>query len=282
MLHFEELSTHIDFDDIPIQVMKCHLSNVAPISEEQTKRAKEFCDRLIYDRLCIIYVHDNIDIGQTESNACNIQSLNAPLDLSSLLISLGLVQHNAHSYHTFDQVTKSAMDLKRIRSASDAPLIKNSSDLETYKDFKEFFRLHKAINPKDVANNTHVNNYYNNNHYDEGEDDYDDEDDDDESRTFELFEPPSKNENSKDSSYKMRTIPSVTTPHSVVDRITGHFKLMIINESAFNCRCMYIVDPVTLLIQLPEMQPLNIDRISNQPECISLDGMEQLAFYSRQ
>lgn len=259
MLHFEKLSAHIGFVEVPIQVLECHLSNVILISDDQTKKAKELCNRLICNRLCVIYIHDNAKIEQSESIACNIQSSNASLDLSSLLISHGLVEHNAHSYHKVDQVTGMQTDFKRIRNKSDAPIIKNSSDLDTYEDFKKFFRSHKAINPMDKASNSHVN---------------DDDDDDDECRIFEIFEPPSKSCNLDEKLYKRRTIHSVVTAtHSILDRISEHFKLMTINEPIFKCRCVCIMDPVTLLIQLPDMKPLNIDGIDKQPGYFPLEGI---------
>lgn len=248
LLQFEKLSTLIDFGDVPIQVMQCHLSNVIPISDDHTKKAKKLCRRLICNQLCVIYVHDNPNVGQSESIACNIQSSNVSLDLSSLLISRGLVQHKTHSYHKFDQVTESQVDFKRIRTESDAPIIKNSSDLHTYKDFKEFFRSHRAINPMDEANKSHAN-----------------DDDDDESRIFEIFEPPSKSCRWDEIRYKRRTIHSEIAPHLAVDRISEHFELMTINQPTFKCRCMYIMDPVTLLIQLPDVKSPNIARIDEHP-----------------
>lgn len=255
MLHFENLSARIGFDDVPIQVMECHLSNAIPISDDQTKKAKKLCNRLIRNQLCVIHVHDNANIGQSKSIACNIQSSNVSLDLSSLLISRGLMQHKTHSYHNFEPVTELQVDSKRMRSESDAPVIKNSSDLDTYEDFKEFFHSHRAINPMDEPNNSHVNG------------------DDDESRIFEIFEPPSKSCNLDEKLYKKRTIHSETSAHLVVHRISEHFKLMTLDQPISMCRCVYIIDPVTLLIQLSDMETLNIERIDKQPSIFPLEGI---------
>lgn len=244
-------------------MIKCHLSNVIPISDDQTEQAKELCCQLILNELCVIYIHDTAGIEQHESNACNIQSLNASLDLSSLLISQGLVQHKAHSYGKLDNVIGSPMNWKRIRTESDEPIIKNSSELHNYQDFKAFFRSHKAINPMDDMNISHANGDIN-----------DDGDDDDVSRIFEIFEPPSKRCSSEQRVQKRRTILPVEAPHPIVDRITKHFRLMHVEQPVFECRCVYIMDPVTLLIELPGMKPVKIDRINEQQENFPLEGIE--------
>lgn len=261
MVQFKKLSTHIDFVDIPIQVIKCHLSNVNLISDDKTENAKELCNRFIYNQLCIICIHDKVDMEQSESLACNIQSLNIPLDLSSVLISQELVQYKAHSYRKFDKVIEyKKVDFKRTRSESDVSVIKDSSELHTYQDFKDFFRSHMAINPMYDENNSHEN-------------DNDDDGDDDESRIFEIFEPQSKRWGEKVHKRPTNNF-SVAATHPTVDRITEHFKLMNINKSAFMCRCVYIMDPVTLLIKLPDMKPLKIDRFDEQLKYFPLEGMK--------
>lgn len=239
-------------------MIACHLSNVVRISDDQTAKAKELCNHLIYNQLCVVSIHDNGDAEHSESLACNIQSRNVPLDLSSLLISHGLVQHKPHSYRKFDEATKSQEDFKRIRMESDEPIQKDSSDLHNYEDFEELYRFHMAMNPMDVENG-HAN------------DDFDDYDDD--SRIFDTFEPPSKRNPWGEKKHRGRTNDWVAAPNLIIDRITEHFKLMSINRSVFECRCVYIVDPVTLLIRLPDMKPLKIDRIDEQPEYCPLEGI---------
>lgn len=264
MVHFERLSTHIEFTDVPIQMRKYHLSNVMLISNDQTDKARQLCNQLICNQPCVIHIHDNADMEHHESIACSVQSLNVPLDLSSLLISNGLVQYKPQSNRQFKEVTGSQVDSERLRKESDEPIIENSSELHDYDDFKEFYNTHKAINPKDEANAVR--------HAIDSIDD--DDDDDDDSRIFELFEMPTKRSLLGENEHDKRINCVVSTPHPMVDRITEHFKLMNIQKSVFYCCCVCVMDPVTLLVQLHDMKPLTICHVEEKQKYFPLQGTE--------
>lgn len=260
-VQFKHLSAHIDFADIPVQVRRCHLSNVILISDKQTQEAKAVCTRLICNQLCGIYIHDNADVEHHGSIACSIQSSNVPLDLSSLLISHGLVQHKAHSEHK-NWTAKFQAGSKRIRKESDEPITKNSSELHNYEDFCEFYRTHKAKNPMFESNdNSNAN-----------DDDINGVDNDNDSRIFEVFEPPNKRSPLDEDIHDKRTDVVGFGSHPMVDCITEHFKLMTIKKSAFDCRCVFIVDPVTILIEPLDVKPLTIDRVEEQTKYFPLQG----------
>lgn len=259
-VRFNHLSTHIDFADIPIQVRKCHLSNIIHISDEHTQEARKLCTQLICNQLCGIYIRDNVDVEHNDSIACSIQSLNIPLDLSSLLISRGLVQHRAHSDREFGII---ALGSERTRKGSDEPIMKNSAELHSYEDFREFYRTHKAKNPICESNDSCDAN-----------DDIKGVDDDNGSRIFEIFAAPTKRTTLDENIHGERTTVVASGSHPIVECITAHFKLSTIRKPVFDCRCVLIVDPVTILIETPDVKPLLIDHVEKQTKYFPLQGEE--------
>lgn len=240
------LSAHIGFADIPIQVRKCHLSNVDLISDQHTEQARELCNRLICNQLCCIYIHDNCDVKQNYASvACSLQSLNVPLDLASLLISKELVQLKTHS------IRNSQADFKRTRNASDDPIIKSSSELRSMKDFEVFYAKHRARTPRHELNNgDHVNH--------------------DDDRCFELFDPPVKSLRLMEKGSEKQTIAAAA--HPIVDLITEHFKFMTMKKTSFFSRCVCIMDPVTVLIESPGAKPFAIKEFEMHPERFPSEG----------
>lgn len=268
IVKFEYLSTHIECADIPIQVKKCHLSNVILISERQTREARELCNQLICNELCGIYIHDNDDVQHYDSIACSVQSLNVPLDLSSLLISRGLVQHKSHSNRKFNEIGQVQVDSKRIRNQSDEPITKNSSELRNYEDFQEFYRAHKAKNSMDKTSESSFTN-----------DNISDIENDEDGRIFEIFEPLPSRIPSCENLQENRTnaIATAAALHPIVDRISEHFKLMTMKRSVFHCRCACIIDPVTILIEPPDVKrPPIITDVEEQPKYFPLKGTKML------
>lgn len=192
------------------------------ISDRKTAEARELCNQLIYNQMCGIYIHDNDDKQQNDSIACSVQSLNVPLDLASLLISRGLVQHKSHSNRKFDE----AVDSKRIRKQSDEPITKSSLELQSFENFQEFYRAHKAKHSLKKASDSRNTS-----------------DIDDDNRIFDIFKPLSGRVPPCENAHVMRTnaVVGAAAPHPIVDRITEHFKLMTMKRSVFQCRCACII-----------------------------------------
>lgn len=249
---FAHLSAHIGFTEIPVQVRKCHLSNVRLISDQLTEQARELCNRLFCHQLCCIYIHDNCDAQHHASIACSVQSLNVPLDLASLLISKGLVQLKTNLNRDFQD------DPKRIRKVSEEPITKSSSELHSFEDFREFYRTHKAKIPQfNATGSIHAN---------------DDEDDND-YRSFEVFDVPSKRSPLDEKQTEIRTeVAVVAVKHPIVDRITTHFKLMTVKRASFYCRCVLIIDPVTILIESLDAKPPKICPVIESPGHFPSEG----------
>lgn len=256
-VHFEYLSSHIEFAATPIQVKKFHLSNVVFISDQKTAEARVICTQLVCNQLSDIFVNDNIDAQYHDSIACNIRLLNEQLDLSTVLISRGFVHHDAHSDRRLDEVKQFQVDSKRMRKQTYGPIIKDTSELRSFEDFEEFYRAHKAKNS--------INKTIDHIAYDE------------ESRMFEIFEPLSL---WKPLSESLQNIQRIPTPNPMVDQITKHFKLMTIKKSVFDCRCAYIIDPVTLLVQLYDVKRMIIRDVGENSNVSSLEGKKHLQLNS--
>lgn len=204
------------------------------ISEEQTAKAIDLCKQLICNQPSTIYIHDSIDSLHFKYAACSVQSLKMQFDLSTLLISLGLVQYNAHLNSKTESSMADSFHLeKRIRKTSDEPIRKESWELLTIGDFKEFFDANKV---ETTATNIKVNTANVN---------------DDSHRIYEIFRTPSKR-----NPFGGSVSPEIhIDANPLVDRITEYFSLLDVTESTFYCRPVYIIDPITVLIELYDAQP---------------------------
>lgn len=256
---FEHLSTHTKFIDVPIQVRKCHLSDVLLISEEQTTKAIDLCNQLIFNQPSKFYIHDNIDSTPIESVPCSVQSLNMQLDLSSLLISLGLVQYKTHLYGPNNVSVADTFQLeKRIRKKSDDPVLKESCKLLTIEDFEDFYEDQKVETPVEVMVNTA-------------------RDIDDGNKIFEIFKSPSR----RNPLGKAASPAIQNDAHPLIDHITKHFSLLNITESSFYCRPIFIMDPLTILIEVDDANPPpTINRVEEQTKYFPLKGLTFFAHFS--
>lgn len=244
-------STNKKFVDVPVQARKCHLSNVIPISTEQTEKAIELCDRLIFNQIVTIYIHDNNDLGLFDSIACTLQTPQMQLELSLLLISLDLVQYKTHSIAQNECSPADKFQLeKRLRKKSDNPLRKKSWELVTFDDFKKFYDTSKAELPLMVEVN--IPN-------------------DDISETFDLFKAPSKRDPFND--IASSDIQTPTAAHPMIDCAIQHFSLMHVTEKEFYCRPVYIVDPITILIEVGDPKPPKISQIEQKTKYFPLEGL---------
>lgn len=187
------------------------------------------CNQLIGNQTCTFYVHDNIDCMHFESIACSVQSPTMQLDLSSLLISLGLAQYKPHfsGKNEFSTTDKFQME-KRIRKKSDEAIRKESSELLTIEDFEEFYDDHKVEIPIAIEVDTADCN--------------------DGSQTFEIFKQLSR----RNPLGKTVSIELPNDTHPFVDRILEHFSLLSVTESTFYCRPVYIMDPYTVLVEVDD------------------------------
>lgn len=235
MVAYEHLSTHTKFVDVPIQARKFYLPDVILISEGQTVKAVDLCNELIGNQTSTFYIHDNIDSVHIESIACSVQSLKMQLDLSSLLISHGLVQYKPHlSIKNESSTVDTFQAEKRIRKKSDEPMRMESSKLLTIEDFEEFYEDYWAETPVEIEVNTAVC--------------------DDDNRIFEIFKSPSR----RNPLGKTAIVDVPNDAHPFVDRITEHFSLLNVTEPTFYCRPVYIMDPITILVEVDDAHPLPI------------------------
>lgn len=253
LVAFEHLSRHTKFVNVPVQARKCHLSDVILISEEQTSKAADLCNQLICNQTCILFVHDNIDSIPCESVACSVQSLEMQHDLSSLLISLGLVQYKTHLCRNKGLSVDKFQLEKRMRKKSDEPLQKDSSELLTIDDFEEFFDDNRAEAPVEVAVN--IANCI-----------------DGDNQMFETFESPSR----RNPLGKTVSVEVQNDADPLVDRITEHFSLLKITESSFCCRPVHIIGSLTVLVQADDATNLlpTINPVDEQTRYFPLEGLK--------
>lgn len=257
MVAYEHLSTHTVFVDIPIQARKFHLPDVTLISEGQTAKAVDLCSQLIGNQSSTFYIHDNIDSMHVESMACSVQSLKMQLDLSSLLISLGFVQYKPHfsGKNEYSAADKFQME-KRIRKKSDEPMRMDSSELLTIEDFEDFYEDHKAEIPVEIEVDTAVCG--------------------DDNQTFEIFSSPSR----RNPLGKTVPVEVPNDPHPMVDRITEHFSLLEVKEKTFHCRPVYIMDPITILVEVDDgYGPPNITPAAAEAKYFPLNGKSILSTF---
>lgn len=259
MLAFEHLSTHTKFIEVPIQTRKCHLWNVNLIADEQTVKAIELANRMICNQTSTFHIHDNIDPLHFDSAACSVRPLKSQLDLSSRLILCGLVQYRAHS--TDSGKSSSVADEihmeKRVRKKSDDAILKNSSELLTIEDFEQFYEVNNIDIPVKVIENITTDTVIDN-------------------RAFEIFDSPSKR-----CPFSETVAPDLEVffdAHPFVDRITDHFTLLNVTELAFYCRPVYIMDPVTILIEPLDSQPPPIEQIEKQSKYFPMQGLKSCVF----
>lgn len=245
------LSAHTKFTDVPIQVRKCHLWDVILISDEQTVKAVELCNRMMYNQISTFFIQDNIDSLHFESTACSVKSLDMELDLSSLLISLGLVRFKTHLNSKLSGTNDFQEEReKRIRKKSDESIQKSSSELLTIEDFKKFYEANKI----EFAVNNDENNT---NNVDDGH------------RIFEIFESPSRRNPLGET-----VLPEIQIDaHPIVDRITEHFGLLNVTELAFYCRPVLIMNPVTVLINVDDTDPPIINPIQERTKYFPMEGL---------
>lgn len=252
----EQLSTHIKFNTVPIQARKCHLANVIHISNEQTVKAIDLSYRSIVNQISTFYIHDNIESLHLDSAACTLQTQQMQIDLSSLLISLGLVQYNTHAIGQSELL--SAADKfqleKRLRKKSDDAMQKPSCQLQTIDDFKEFYDVHKtyvAVKPMVCVEN------------------------DDGNQTFDVLKAPSRR-----NPFGRAESAEIQMPaHPMVDCIIEHFSLLKVTQSKFYCRPVFIVDPLTVLVVVGGEKPPKIQQIQQQTKYFPMDGLF-LSFHS--
>lgn len=187
-----------------------------------------------------------------DSVACTLQTSQMQLDLSSLLISLGLVQYKIHLH---DKTEPSSVDTfqleKRLRKKSDDAIQKESSQLVTFDDFKDFYDSNKSVKTHDKTKINIPN--------------------DDDNQQFEVFKAPSRRDPFNDAEPSEIQIPNVANP--MVKCITEHFTLMHVEKLEFYCRPMYIVDPLTILIEVDDMTPPKINRIEQNAKYFPLEGL---------
>lgn len=194
-----------------------------------------------------------------DSVTCSVQTSTSPLNLSSLLISHGLVQYRAqpNDKTELSAVADKIHMEKRVRKKSDEAMLKNSSELLTIEDFQQFFDANRI----DILVKT--------------DDNIENETDPDvDNRTFEVFDSPSKHcpltENG------IAKMPIYFDAHPLVDRITEHFKLLNVTELVFHCRAVHIMDPVTVLIDLLNTRPPSIGRAAVKSKYFPLQGLKTM------
>lgn len=223
------------------------------ISDKQTAKAVDLCKQLICNQTSTIYIHDSLDSSQSKSVACSVQSPKMQIDISSLLISLGLVQYNAHmNIENGESVTDRFHLEKRIRKKSDESIRMDSCELLAIEDFKEFYEANKVETPvKPKANRAN--------------------DIDDAHQVFEIFKSPSKRNPLGET-----VSPEIQiAANPLVDRITDHFSLLNVTESSFYCRPVYIIDPITILVEVDDAEPPTIDfRAEQKTKYFSLNGLK--------
>lgn len=235
------------FVDVPIQVRKCRLFNVTFASDEQRMEAVKFAKDLILGESCSFYIHDNFDPVDFESIPCNLCPRNAQIDLTTQLMSRKLAQYAQFLNHSNKT---GQVDMER-RKRRDKRLLKDSSELKTFDDFKLFYENNKTDVPdyKQIA---------------------------DDKRTYEGFERPSKRcplDENTSSNQSLLDDTGNEEPHPMVDRITNHFTMLRLNEPTFYCRVLYIIDPVTVLIVPLNTQLPTIDVANTHQKYFPLQGL---------
>lgn len=239
-MDYINLSKQIVFKNIPIQVRKCCLLNVACLTPEKMPIIMQIYQKSILNQTCKFYIHENLDVLHRNSVICTIQSWYVKFDVASALISYGAATRMKSSQQEIINVSNKAeikfhLD-KRIRRISDEPFLKASSDLKSLEDFVEFYGTHKTVIPpiKEID--------------DTAED----------QRKFELFDLPRKRNpwNDKRAPDLMIADRISREPHPILKHIGQYFRPLQINEindcKSFYCQTLYVIDPITILVR-PEI-----------------------------
>lgn len=228
----KSLSLHSKFKNVPAQLIKCQLQNMIHILDERLADAKNFAHNIIYGQNCSFYIHDNIDPLHPDAIPCSVRLQVSKCDFGTLLVLNGYAEYRSPiDLAGQAEKLKQIADRKRIRTELDKAVLVDSSELKAPEDFQQFYESRKIV----TDDSTYVN--------------------DDDERYFETFEPPSK----KDPFIEKQPLDQIkfdwirNEPNEIVDCITKHFKLSQMpfpeNERKFKCRPLYIIDPVTVLVE---------------------------------
>lgn len=246
LVTINRLSAHIEFMDVPIQVIKCHLFNTKILPHCHMK-VKNLCEKMIIGENCSFFIHDHL-ASNINAIFCDIRPLNASFDIVTRLISHNFVKRDPN-YKKLYEMNQEAME-KRYRKQSDVAVLIDSSELQTIDDFQQFYETKKAIIPP-------INT--------------DDSIDDHIDHELDIFERPSKR-CALDKSNPIEHNFIINQSHHLLDQITRYFTLLPLTESNFHCRVLYIIDPVTILITPIDVNPQIIEPKQPYEKSISFEG----------